>query len=793
MSIIWRKVRCDLWGSKFRTLLIILATAVGLFAVGVVFGTSDVLRARMTEDHQAGIPAHVTLYTSPFDEDILETILHQSGIADAEGETQTSIRWKSESETEWHDGILVARADFDAQRMNLIDLADGEWPDKSDNGRVLTVERMTSRHYDVPLGTTVLIESGRSERSLPVEGVARFRQAPPPQLTDLGTFFATQETIDWLTGEGEGFNRLSLLLTSFSEEGANEVRERIQDRLRRMGLGVGGFGITDPEVHGAQETFDSLFLFLTVLGGLSLALSGFLIVNMMNATVAQQIWQIGVMKVVGATRGRVVRVYLTMAAIYGLISLILAVLPAALGGHLLANLLLGLLNVDVGPFRVMPEPLYIQIGVGIVVPLVAALVPVLGGARITPHEAISNYGLGSGFGSNWLDRLIGRIRRLPRPLALSLRNTFRRKARIALTMITLVLGGVMFIGVLSVGASMSNTLEVLLDDLGFDVLIGFDRLYRVPRLVEVAESAPGVTRAEMWDQRGADLSLENGEGREVFLWAVPRDSQVFSPRIVSGRGLLSGDNRAILLNSKIAADEGFQVGDEIELTIGERESTWTIVGLILNVNNQQRDNFVPFDALARATGNVNRGSFMMVMSEGEESITQQDLIRDLRDAYTARGMKPAGLQSTDEVCQMNRTQFDMITYLMLAMAVLAAVVGSVGLMSTMSINVVERRREIGVMRAIGAQSASVLGIFVIEGVLIGLLSWMLAAPLSYPGARALNDLVSTKLFQIPLDFDYSMGGLVLWLVIAIVLSALASLWPAMSATQVSVREALAYE
>ena len=795
MSVIWRKVRRDLWGSKFRTFLIILATAVGLFAVGVVFGTSDVLRTRMAEDHQSGIPAHVTLYTSQFKQDILETILDQPGIADAEGETWTSIRWKSESETEteWHDGILVARADFDAQRMNLVNLVRGEWPDKSDSKRVLTVERMTSQHYDVPFGATILVESGRSNRRLPVEGVARFRQAPPPQLVDLGTFFASQATIDWLTGEGEGFDRLNLRLESFSEERANEVGERIQDRLRRMGLGVGGYGITDPDIHGAQETFDSLLLILAVLGALSLALSAFLIINMMNATVAQQIWQIGVMKVVGATRSRVVGVYLTMAATYGLIALALAVLPSALGAHLLASALLGLLNVDVGPFRVMPEPLTLQIGVGVVVPLVAALVPVLSGARITPREAISNYGLGAGFGSNWLDRLIGGIRRLPRPLALSLRNTFRRKARITLTMITLVLGGVMFIGVLSVGASMSKTLEVLLGDLGFDVLVGFDRLYRVPRMVEVAKSAPGVARAEVWDQRGANLSLESGEEREVFLWGVPGETEMFSPRIVDGRGLLPGDNRAILLNSKIAADEDIQVSDDVELTIGERESTWTVVGLILNVNNQQRDNFVPYDALARATGNINRGSFMMVMSDEEASVTQQDLMRDLREACTARGMKPAGLQSADEVRQMNRTQFDMITYLMLAMAVLAAVVGSVGLMSTMSISVVERRREIGVMRAIGAQSAGVLGIFVIEGVLIGLLAWVVAAPLSYPGARALNDLVSTKLFQVPLDFQFSMPGVVLWLAIAVVLSALASLWPAMNATQVSVREALAYE
>jgi putative ABC transport system permease protein len=793
MSIIWRKVWRDLWGNKFRTLLVVLSTAVGVFALGLVFGLSDVMRTRITESHRAGVPAHITLGTSTFDQDVVDTVLDAPGVADAEGETWASVRWKSEGEADWRDGIMIARADYEAQRMNLLDLLDGEWPGHSGVERALAAERMTSRHYNVPLGATILVEFGRSERRLPIEGVVRYSDAFPPQLVDIATFFATPETVAWLTDEEEGYNRLNVRLESFSEEAANEVGERIQDRLRRMGLGVGGYGVTDPEVHGAQETIDSVLLILTVLGGLSLGLSGFLVVNMMNATVAQQVWQIGVMKVVGATGGRVMRVYLAVAVIYSLLSLLLAVPPGAVAAHLLASVLLSIFNVPVGPFRLMPAAFSIQVAVGLVVPLLAALVPVVGGARISPHQAISNYGLGAGFGSNWLDRLIGRIRRLPRPLALSLRNTVRRKARVALTLITLILGGVMFIVVMSVSASMNNTLEIVLDDFGFDVLVVFDRLYRVVRLVEVADDVPGVTSAEVWDQRGAQLSLTGDEEREVFLWGVPPDSKMFSPRILSGRGLLPGDGRAILLNSKIAADEGLQVGDEVELTISERESTWTVVGLILNVNNLQRDNFVPFGALARTTGTVNRGAVVMVMSGEHDSMAQQGLVRDLREAYTGRGMEPAGLQSADEVRQQNQAVFNAITYLMLAMAVLAAIVGSVGLMSTMSINVVERGREIGVMRAVGARSSAILGIFVVEGVMVGVLSWLLAVPLSYPGALLFNNLVGSTLFQMPLDFDYSAGGMVGWLAIVIVLSALASLWPALRATQVSVREALAYE
>jgi putative ABC transport system permease protein len=101
--------------------------------------------------------------------------------------------------------------------------------------------------------------------------------------------------------------------------------------------------------------------------------------------------------------------------------------------------------------------------------------------------------------------------------------------------------------------------------------------------------------------------------------------------------------------------------------------------------------------------------------------------------------------------------------------------------------------QIGVMRAAGATSVAITGIFVGEGVLLGVVSWLFAVPLSYPSARLFSDVVGKTLTGASFDFVYSVNGLLLWLAIVILLSALASLWPALQATRVSVREALAYE
>jgi putative ABC transport system permease protein len=790
MSIIWRKVWRDLWNNKLRTLLVVLSTAIGVFALGLVFGSSDVMRARMTESHIESNAPHLEIYTSLFDQDMIYGVLNEPGVADAEGESNTGFQWKFEGEEDWRDGTVVARADYGEQRMYPIELLDGEWPDK----RTLAVERMSSNHFDIPIGAKIVVKMGDRERLLPIAGVVRHPYTPPPQISmGNATFCATTEMIAWLTNQPEGFDTLNVQLESFSQEGAEEATERIIDRLERAGLEVYYNGIVDPNVHWAQDMLDAIFLILGVLGGLSLGLSGFLIVNTMNAIVTQQVWQIGVMKTIGATVGRVVRVYLTTAMIYGTLSLFVAVPLGAVGAYALSAWMLDLFNIMVGQFRVMPGPVIVQVAIGVIVPLLAALVPVIGGARISAHQAISSYGLGGRFGRGLLDRVISRIRYLPRPAALSLRNTFRRKARVALTLLSLTIGGVMFIMVISVGASFRNTIDVLLQDFGFDVLVVFDRAHRAERLVEIGESVPGVTRVEIWDIRGATLEKRNGEEIQGQLWGVPDDSQLFTPRIVSGRALHPDDGRAILLNHKIATDEGVQIGDVVTMTIAGRELTWTVVGTILNLNNDQRDNFVPYDTLAEEVGNIYRTSFVMLMTEQHDAATHEKLIEDLRDTYTAHRINTTYFQSAGELRKQIGSQFDVLVYLMLAMAILAAIVGGMGLMGTMSINVVERGREIGVMRSIGATSFAIVGIFVGEGMLVGALSWLLAVPFSYPGARAFSSLIGTQLIEMSLDFKYPVSGLMLWLAIVLVLSALASLWPALRATKVSVRASLAYE
>ncbi|MBU1746718.1 MAG: FtsX-like permease family protein, partial [Chloroflexi bacterium] len=127
------------------------------------------------------------------------------------------------------------------------------------------------------------------------------------------------------------------------------------------------------------------------------------------------------------------------------------------------------------------------------------------------------------------------------------------------------------------------------------------------------------------------------------------------------------------------------------------------------------------------------------------------------------------------------------------MALLTAFVGSIGLTGTMSMNVLERTREIGVMRAIGAVDLKVIQSVLVEGLVIGTISWGFAWVISFPISYLLLLIISQAMLNAPIPLTFTLDGVAIWLVVVLVLSALASVLPARNAARLTIREVLAYE
>jgi len=533
---------------------------------------------------------------------------------------------------------------------------------------------------------------------------------------------------------------------------------------------------------------------LSLIGIFALILSGFLVVNTISALLAEQRRQIGMMKAIGGTGRQIIGIYLVLVTVYGLLSLVVA-LPVGMGlAYLFTLAVTQFLNTSILNFY-LPLPVFIlQLIAALLVPIVASAIPVLSGVRVTAREALSSYGLGGKGGYGLFDRLLLRVRGLPRPVLLSLRNTFRRKGRLFLTLGTLVLAGALFITVVNVRGSMMTEIDNILEMwFNYEVQLSLDGDYQSQGVERRAERVPGVTEAE--SRTGVQVQQikpDGTKGATFPLVGLPPDSDFIQPDLLSGRWLEEKDREAIVLSSNLAEDmPSVQVGDEIVIEIGNKEYDWEVVGIIYMPF--ERLSYADFNYVSSVKGESGLASSMYVRTEQKDSQSQFAMAEALEQRLKDSGIKVSSSMTRDVIAASIAGQIDFLVTFLLTMAAMTAVIGGLGLAGMMSLNVMERTREIGVMRSIGAANVMISGVVVTEGLLIGIISWALAVPLSVPMSLLFNTMLGQAFFAQALDFVFSPFGVIVWLTIVVVVSVVASLLPAYRATKMSVWETLAYE
>ena len=794
MRTAYRKTFRDLWGNKGRTILVVLSIAVGVMAVGMILSSNTLLRQQMTIAQRASQPSHVVLFLRDLvGEDIMRNVERMPEVVIAQGVADRGVRWKTSLDNEWQDASLVAVDDYKAQKLDLLELRSGIWPDLNS----VVVEWNHVEPYDIPEGGTVYFEINERPRPMTVEGTLRDHHAGPPPFTNEPVFYITRDVMERLTGTGD-YNKLHFTVHNYSEEEAERVAELVETKLEKQGVTVGLTRIQDPERHWLQDVMDGVGLILQIMAIASLFLSVVLVINTINAIITQQIPQIGIMKAVGGIRGQISRLYLAGIIVYGVLSLLLAVPLGTVAGYALSSWMLRLVNVPVASINLVSNALLVQVGAGLLVPLVAALWPILRGVAISVSEALNAYGLGQGrYGTGLIDRFLGRVHGLPRMTILSIRNTFRRMGRVVLTLVVLTTAGSIFMMVLSTHFSFTSTITGLWDALGLDVFIGFQNAQRIDEVVPLIEARPNVDKVEMWVWWTANTNVpgKSGVGSEyqIGLRGIPRDTEMYIPRLTEGRDLDSVDGHALLLNQKLASEMEVGIGDQIEIGFGEgTPTTWTIVGLVFDLTNNQASAYMHLDTLNRELNQVGRASVAEIRTIDDSLAAQTALVEDLRDYFESLGIDVSFSRTVAEDREQAEAQFTILTTILMLMTVVIAVVGSIGLSGTLSINVIERRREIGVMRAVGASSLDVASIFMGEGLMLGIMSWALAVPVGVLAGRPFVKAIG-EVIDFPAQYTLAFQGLWIWLGIVFALSLTASWLPARRATQISVNESLAYE
>jgi putative ABC transport system permease protein len=802
LGVIWHKVWYDLWHNKLRTLLVIVSIAVGVFGLGVTFGLAEQMLPAMDAAHKSSIPSHATLYLNKaIDRDTILALRRVPGVADIEPLNLVQIRWKLRHEDPWRTGALLQRDDYTQQTYDIVQLKAGSWPEEND----LSIERMHSPFYGIDIGDQVIIEVGDQERLFSISGKIRHPFVPPPSMYDQAWFFGSSQVME-LFGLPDGkFAQIKIRAAEYSLDNAKMVASAVKERLAKQGIGVAATMYQDPDKHWGRMFVDGMTVVIEVLAVISMLLSVVLVLNTLTAVITQQTNQIGIMKAIGGSSFNITKVYLAVVLVYGLLSLLIAFPLAAMASFRVSQWFLGLYNIDYESYSPSNRILIFEAVAALVVPLLGALWPILKAASITVRQAIASYGLGGDFSTSWIDRLVEQIGRrfLVSYNAMALSNTFRRKGRLLLTQLVLVIAGVMFMMVMTLSSSITATNDAEFGRHTYDATFSLEEMQRLEKLSQMVESVPGVVKADMWLAIPASIlrqgqrALDAGLGAQ--LQGLPLDDPMYHPLIVEGRWFEPGDEQVLVMNKQTADDLHIQLGDTVSLDLGiYGKDDWKVIGLyrvfLMFGGGFSTDAiYAPRQAVFEVTKKVGKGNTLLVRTSDHSFEGVAQIIGQVQDRLKMNNIGIAQSETMPSLRRTSDTSFSLVIIMLLVLAVIVALVGGIGLMGSLWISVIERAKEIGILRAIGATTGRILGMFILEGVVQGTMSWVFAVPLALLVTPLMANALGQTMFKSRLDYQFNFGAALAWLGIVVAISVLASAIPARNAAQLNVRQSLNYE
>ncbi len=802
MGVIWHKVWYDLWHNKLRTLLVILSIAVGVFALGTTFGLAEQMLPAMDSAHQSSMPSHATLYLNQFvARDSLLALRKVNGVENVEPLNLVQIRWKKHHEDEWRVGALLQRDDYNQQTYDVVQLKAGSWPVEEG----LSIERMHSPFYGIDIGDQVIIEVGDQERTFSITGKIRHPFVPPPSMYDQAWFFGSAQVMELFNIPNGKFAQIKIRALPYSADYTKVVASAVKERLAKQGIGVGATMYQDPQKHWGRMFVDGMTVVIEVLAVISMLLSVVLVLNTLTAVITQQTNQIGILKAIGGSSFTITKIYLAGVLVYGVLSLLVAFPLGAIASFRVSQWFLGLYNIDYDSYSLSNRTLIVEAIAALGVPLLGALIPILSAAAITVRQAISSYGLGGDFSTTWIDRLVERIGRrfLVSYNAMALSNTFRRKGRLLLTQLVLVMAGVMFLMVMTLSSSINATNDAEFGRHTYDAIYNLEDMQRLDRIRQLVESVSGVEKADMWLAVPASVlnlgqrTLDAGLGAQ--LQGVPLDDPMYHPLIVEGRWFEPGDDRVVVMNKQTADDAHIRLGDTIALDLGIwGKDEWKVIGfyrvfLMFGGGFSTDAIYAPRPAVYEVTKKVGKCNTLLVRMRFHDFNKVNDTSDLVQDRLKASNISISTSETMPTLRKTSDTSFSIVILMLLVLAVIVALVGGIGLMGSLWISVIERTKEIGIMRAIGATSGRILGMFILEAVVQGLMSWFFAVPISFFITPIMANALGQTMFQSSLDYQYNIGAMFAWLGIVLVISVLASAIPARNASQINVRQSLNYE
>jgi putative ABC transport system permease protein len=845
MNVQWKLAARYLWGRKLRTVLTTLAV---VFGVTIIFGMNSILPTFLqvfTSTMQAGSGqvdlVIKTASQAPFSTAIADQVKATEGVAVVDGSLHRpvilpqSLAPAAGKLASAGNMIVVGVDPNTAQQIRTYYLAEGDFLQPGETG-VAVISQTLAKNMSLGLGSSLTLPAATGTMQFQITGLLTTIPSTSPEeiyipLADAQALFNLPGQVNRI----EGTIRTDAVL--------NDVIARLEGQLAE-GMSINALE-TGTELFAGIEVANSAFF---IFGVLALAMGAFVIYNTFRTVVVERRHDIGMLRALGASRTTIRGLFLIETLIQGIGGSVLGII----GGYILGlffTLMINtfgqeMLHLTVGLPVVELSNLAISLAIGIGFTVASGLLPAMAASQVTPLEALRPasattekrvmnrramagmvlLGLGLvGLLSRQLNLasfglvlfIIGLIlcspvlvKPLGRFFAGLLNLFFKREGRLAEGNLTrnpgraAITASAVMIG-LMIALAMSGMITSIFN--GFfsymDKSLGADYLFMPSSLLlsggNVAAS-PALAR---------DIAAVPGVGtvttiRFTTSKTVVGDTQLIGidpityPEIAGlefSRGdeteayRMLADGRAVIVNGIFASQRKVKIGDTLTLETPTGQIDYVIAGVGLDYLNAKLATGYISQANMATDFNVHNDMLIMAnQADGSDHAITQASLSQLANDY------PAFTYFESEV--FRKAQVDMISQAMfLFYGILAALVipGLIAMVNTLAINVIERTREIGVLRAVGATRQQVGRMVLAESLLLSAFGILLGIVTGLLMGAVLVAAIGVMGFKMTYFFPWN--GILATIVIGLVFGVLAAIIPARQASRLEIIQALHYE
>jgi putative ABC transport system permease protein len=799
MSARWRKSFADVTRRKGRTFMVVMGIFIGIFGLTIInFTQATISHASAYSAGSAANSPDVALAVDKLVPSLAVSLAAVDNVQALQMQAEIDTRWNVPSAAHGGYGMdILSFPDLQHVAITPFQLTSGRYPGAGE----IVLEYGDQQLSSIAIGDTVTVNiSQDATTTLKVVGFTRTEGLSSPVATQTARGYVSMDGFQQAFRSAVSSSQGPTLSNSVAFKVKNAKLEsatatEVANVLKANGVTVTGVSYPTPFNTAFLTAINGVFTLLRLLAILAVLLSSMLILNTIITLVAEQTQIIGTMKAMGGTRSTILRGYLVSVVLYSMLGTLPGIALGLVSGYPLTTALVN--SLDLGPFSVDLWIVFLSLGVGFGVPLLAAFVPLWVGTSITVREAFAGYGISAGQSRRRVHGSGERLGLLSQTTWLGLRGVFRRRGRAMLTLLTLTLAGATFLTVQCASASTNRMIADITGSSHYDVEANVPpNGNQAQTLITQIQALDNVKRVETETEVEHDgLTTQWGS---VDIKGYQVDTQIYQPPILSGRWFTANDTNAVLINESFARVSGLQVGQ----TLLVANLTLKVIGIVhqpqrglIGVGALVTTNSI-INQLGAANPNLEVVTNLLVQARNNSTSALVTLVNQIDQFYPHGGSgQSVGGNSLVEMHQTQIAQqqqnFYVFYALLYSVALIVGSVGILGLANALAASVLERKREIGMLRSLGGSSWRVAQIFWVEGMSLGGIALVLAVLVGIPMAYGFVQLMGELFLQV--DFLLDPSALIVMVIAVLLIATLASIIPAFRASQLRIAGMLRYE